>query len=141
MRKSSTFFADIQIKNTAHALTTEEVAALEILRGTGVNIVEAALVARKGRRARTQSDYRYWIDKLRVTIDPPPLKLRRGEPVHRRATLCLTGGTQKKSNFEVNGGSDGGGDGRGMGAGGKKAPRGQDLTFSGGREGRYGPEA
>ena len=46
MRKSSTFFADIQIKNTAHALTTEEVAALEILRGTGVNIVKAALVAR-----------------------------------------------------------------------------------------------
>ena len=83
--------------------TTEEVAALEILRGTGVNIMEAALVARaaleagrykvkramkcvalgveelkrqektvsfekavaealaarKGRRARTQSDYRY----------------------------------------------------------------------------------
>ena len=86
-----------------HTYTTEEVAALEILRGTGVNIVEAALVARaaleagrykvkramkcvalgaeelkrqektvsfekaveaalearKWRRARTQSDYRY----------------------------------------------------------------------------------
>ena len=46
------------------------------------------------------------IDKLRVT---PPLKLWRGKPAHRRATLCCSGGTQKKSNFEVNGGSDGGG--------------------------------
>lgn len=44
--------------------------------------------------------------------------------------------TMTKSNFEVNGGSDGGGDGRGMGAGGEKAPRGQDLAFGGGGEGR-----